>query len=226
MSLIKCPECNKEMSDEAKNCPNCGFIWKKSWYENKIIVILFLIFIFPLGLYGLWKSKNFGKTGKIVWTCIVGFFVLVAISGNEKDKLTSDTISNSKTHAINETAEKQKPNKEISNISFKSIRNKIEGMTEAQFNAYSKSITGKRIKWTGWVEDVNEKMFGGYELWIDMDSPSEMVSIQDITFNIPEKLAMKLTKNKRVIFEGDIESVIDLLGSCQISLENTKVISY
>lgn len=25
MSLIKCPECNKEISDKAKTCPNCGY---------------------------------------------------------------------------------------------------------------------------------------------------------------------------------------------------------
>ena len=25
MALIKCPECNKEFSDQAKCCPNCGF---------------------------------------------------------------------------------------------------------------------------------------------------------------------------------------------------------
>lgn len=25
MSLIKCPECNKEISDTAVNCPNCGY---------------------------------------------------------------------------------------------------------------------------------------------------------------------------------------------------------
>lgn len=25
MSLIKCPECNKEISDKADSCPNCGF---------------------------------------------------------------------------------------------------------------------------------------------------------------------------------------------------------
>lgn len=24
MALINCPECNKEFSDKAKNCPNCG----------------------------------------------------------------------------------------------------------------------------------------------------------------------------------------------------------
>ena len=25
MALINCPECNHEMSDQAKTCPNCGY---------------------------------------------------------------------------------------------------------------------------------------------------------------------------------------------------------
>ena len=29
MSLIKCPECNKEISDKAKCCPNCGYEFPK-----------------------------------------------------------------------------------------------------------------------------------------------------------------------------------------------------
>ncbi|MCI8301108.1 MAG: hypothetical protein HFI69_12345 [Lachnospiraceae bacterium] len=24
MALINCPECNKEISDQVSNCPNCG----------------------------------------------------------------------------------------------------------------------------------------------------------------------------------------------------------
>lgn len=26
MALVKCPECGKEISDQAKSCPNCGFV--------------------------------------------------------------------------------------------------------------------------------------------------------------------------------------------------------
>lgn len=29
MALIKCPECEKEISDQATNCPNCGYPIKK-----------------------------------------------------------------------------------------------------------------------------------------------------------------------------------------------------
>ena len=28
MAMIKCPECGKEISDNARNCPNCG--WENS----------------------------------------------------------------------------------------------------------------------------------------------------------------------------------------------------
>lgn len=29
MALIKCPECGKEISDEATSCPNCGHPMRK-----------------------------------------------------------------------------------------------------------------------------------------------------------------------------------------------------
>lgn len=30
MALIKCPECNHDMSDTADFCPNCGYKFKQS----------------------------------------------------------------------------------------------------------------------------------------------------------------------------------------------------
>lgn len=30
MALIKCPECGKEISDTAENCPNCGYHFEKT----------------------------------------------------------------------------------------------------------------------------------------------------------------------------------------------------
>ena len=50
-------------------------------------VILSLIFFFPIGLWLLWRSKNFSKRAKIVWTCIVGGLVLFgAMQDSLKDK--------------------------------------------------------------------------------------------------------------------------------------------
>lgn len=35
MALIECPECGKEVSDQAKNCPNCGHPIPISNYTNQ-----------------------------------------------------------------------------------------------------------------------------------------------------------------------------------------------
>ena len=39
MALIKCPECSKEISDEARRCPNCGKpIWSKKDKNSSNVV--------------------------------------------------------------------------------------------------------------------------------------------------------------------------------------------
>lgn len=35
MALINCPECNKEISDKAKSCPNCGFPIQEQIIKSK-----------------------------------------------------------------------------------------------------------------------------------------------------------------------------------------------
>lgn len=30
MAMIKCPECGKEVSNQANNCPNCGYVLNKA----------------------------------------------------------------------------------------------------------------------------------------------------------------------------------------------------
>lgn len=62
MALIKCPECNKEISDKAKLCPNCGYEQNQQTISSKqsdkkggrigcgtwFIVIVIILFIFYL----------------------------------------------------------------------------------------------------------------------------------------------------------------------------------
>lgn len=46
MALIKCPECNKEVSDTVKKCPHCGYkISNKSKKDRKIIILIIAIAI-------------------------------------------------------------------------------------------------------------------------------------------------------------------------------------
>ncbi|MBQ6164739.1 MAG: zinc ribbon domain-containing protein [Clostridia bacterium] len=60
MALINCPECGKEISDRAKQCPSCGFRLKKYRYPKlKIILITSCAFVFvSLIVYGAISAKN------------------------------------------------------------------------------------------------------------------------------------------------------------------------
>jgi len=93
-------------------------------------------------------------------------------------------------------------------------------MTEAQWKAYLPTLKGMLVEnWTGWVEEVNV-VGGGYELWVDMDSPDTLFSVQDIYFPVPNDIALELQKGEQVTFSGRIKSVTEFLGSVSLHLED------
>lgn len=62
MAMIKCPECGKEISDRAENCPNCGFILKK---KNKLLIpmlVLIVLVIFVVCGYVFFVNDKGGKS--------------------------------------------------------------------------------------------------------------------------------------------------------------------
>ncbi|MBZ9691651.1 hypothetical protein [Clostridium sp. M14] len=62
------------------------------WYEKTWVIILFLIFFFPVGLYLMWKYSKWNKAVKVVLTI---FFALVII-GNIGKNNTVTTKQDSK----------------------------------------------------------------------------------------------------------------------------------
>lgn len=45
MAIITCPECNKEISDQAKACPHCGAKKPTDWFWLKLLLGI------PVGLF-------------------------------------------------------------------------------------------------------------------------------------------------------------------------------
>ena len=45
MSLIRCPECNNEISDTSNSCIHCGYKLKKDSSKNKKLAIIAFIVI-------------------------------------------------------------------------------------------------------------------------------------------------------------------------------------
>ena len=59
MALVKCPECSKQISDQAENCPSCGYSIKKEnsesefhrWRKKRLKYFLILcITCIPVGI--------------------------------------------------------------------------------------------------------------------------------------------------------------------------------
>lgn len=75
MALINCPECNKEISDTTKSCPNCGYRFKKQVNRNmitSIVIILCIVLVFPV-CYFTPKLVKYYSIDKEVRQCAVKF---------------------------------------------------------------------------------------------------------------------------------------------------------
>lgn len=59
MALIKCPECEKDISDSAKKCPNCGYKIKKA-KNKRFILLICVVFV-------------------IIITCAIGISIKISI---------------------------------------------------------------------------------------------------------------------------------------------------
>jgi len=108
---------------------------------------------------------------------------------------------------------------------FRDIRRPIKSMSDAQRDRHYASLKGKRIMWIGWVDDARQKLFGGYEVWIDMDRRTDPFSVQNVMFMVSEETALSLKRGSFVFFVGDIGFVTTVLGSAQVRLENMQVLS-
>jgi hypothetical protein len=103
---------------------------------------------------------------------------------------------------------------------YRTIADNCAEMTDIKWNRYSETLVGKKITdWTGTITEVNETIFGGYELWIDMDDPADILSTQDVYFPCTEETALEWDKGDGIKFSGVIKSVNDLLGTVSIHLE-------
>lgn len=112
MALIKCPECEKDISDKVKSCPNCGYpmeiennetqkveissvnIKMDKSKKNKIVKIVVLITVVVLvciGGYSFIKSQNHKSRVEEYRSNILILTVDMIESGAEAEKLLSLT---------------------------------------------------------------------------------------------------------------------------------------
>lgn len=96
------------------------------WYQKTWVIILFLIFIWPVGLILMWTQGKFNKIARIIITLL---FVIIAIAGCSGKGNTSKT-SSSKESTISsvssDTTTQEDKEKEAENQKIKDMENKYE----------------------------------------------------------------------------------------------------
>lgn len=99
MSLIKCKECGKDISDTAKFCPECGFVYKKEHTVFKIIIInisvLFIVCLIILFI-GFLPYLIDSISEKKALSDIVGEYKIISSSNESVNKSISITKENVK----------------------------------------------------------------------------------------------------------------------------------
>lgn len=193
MALTACPECDAQISNKASRCPKCGYELKKTKKKTSFFVklILFLCLV-PLGV----------------------FSILVVVAAVEKHKIKSDA-----TDASWNTSARQEKNPEseaeikqpdpISNITWQEIDkiySKRSKVTDLQKNEIWKRYKGKRVKWTGKVDDIGTTIFDSIYLNVKMNTISFGSDLHiDLRPEQKEK-ALKMSKGDEVCIVGTLKN--------------------
>lgn len=167
---MRCTHCNLENNQTASFCTNCGqpFNSKKKWYESNILIILLIIFLFPIGLFMMWKFSKWNKVLKIVIT-VFGSIIFLLSFGNNQSAPTIKNEEPSK-EVIQEIPVEEK---EISEEEYKASCEKFEykliARNPADYENKNVSISGKVIQVSEGLFDTvtlriatKESEYGGY----------------------------------------------------------------
>lgn len=139
------------------------------------------------------------KAGSRITTCIIIIFVFIVMFYNCPTNKCSDIDS-------------------VDSDSYRRIRHNMLNITDLQWKAYKETLICKTLSGQGWVVDVDTQFSGGYKVLLDMDLPGSF-SVQDIYIeDVPKNLAFGLRKGQKVYFSGRITSVLNVLGSCAITI--------
>jgi hypothetical protein len=170
----------------------------KQWYDNKALVCLLCIFIFPVGLYALWKSNTIHKFWKISVSIIFIAFIVIALL-DDFDEKSNYTIKED--YEVTETVKVNSEQLEFINKKVEQFKELIESKASSnKISEETKLLTNSLLKNSKYI--INE--WEGAIISLDMFKDENL----DISISILSKLVIgnrKVSKdNKDYMFESSI----------------------
>ncbi len=105
----------------------------------------------------------------------------------------------------------------LSVLSYQHIEEQISrgsSLTEAQLAHQIAEFQGKKVRWTGIVEEVDDNNM----VFIDMDS-----MLYDVRFSLEQSEALRLRKGDQVTVVGVVDTVERFWLSIRVELRSAKI---
>ncbi|MFZ4439690.1 MAG: SHOCT domain-containing protein [Syntrophales bacterium] len=195
---------------------------KPKWYDKKRLVLLLCIIVWPVGLFGLWKSNVFPKGWKAGVTLMVLLaIIMIANSGGEKreKRITAEGVTS--LGAVQKNAASAPgptpapapapPAPSIANIdpqALGEIFNMMSKHTNVQRENAKKEIIGKTVRWQLPVYEVSKIKDNLYKV-ITKDGANVGTATHITTRNSQEiDILESLKTDDQISFIGTIVGVI------------------
>lgn len=169
MSIINCPDCQKEMSDASPSCPNCGRPNENISHPQRSVGFLLGvgIFLFPLIFSWFTLRKGHTTTARIIafiWLAIS--LALFAAQGDKKLHTTSSTSQDSSAEAVQE--------EQVMQVDIRQILADYENNEVAADNKYKGNI----IHVNGIVDDIKKDIADNLYVTLGTGKQFEIPQIQ------------------------------------------------
>lgn len=107
--------------------------------------------------------------------------------------------------------------------SLAELASQKSALTDAQWDAYSTSLKGKRISgWVGTVQSVDQKPFSSdvYTMVIDVAEPARSGAAFDLRVDLAKADALRVNKGQTATVTGLIRKVDCVITYCPIELDS------
>lgn len=163
VEIMFCAKCGVPNTQDNNFCVNCGSRLSQNvnisdnqiqppkklndeWYKKPIVIVLFLIFCFPIGIPLMWKYSKWDKwvKGVVSIFCVAIFIVSLGENPEQVKNTTSSTASEVKetNYATEKTLEEQKQDLKESFDELKEAVNEIKDDEEVRksYNNMKESV--------------------------------------------------------------------------------------
>lgn len=152
MSMIKCPECGKDISDKAISCPGCGCPME---YTSQNVKNSNMTVINPSNIQKTSQNASNTQSGTWamvkLWGFIILFFGGLLLLGNAMNKSSS---SSSKSSSDTDSYSHDKYDAQV--LAEKEVKNRLKSPSSADF-CWSPTVSRSGNTWTvsGYVDAQN-----------------------------------------------------------------------